>query len=78
MQEIIVYRNPLEAAIWQGLKGGEFIPVFGGIGVFFAVFLLSNAVCDKLWGSWGEAAKWRTYGCLALGAAAGVVAVWKM
>ena len=30
MTEIIVYRNPAEAALWQMLSGGEFFPVFAG------------------------------------------------
>ena len=33
MQSVIVYRNPLEAAIWESLMGG------GGV-VFFAVLLI--------------------------------------
>ena len=30
MTEIIVYRNPAEAALWQMLSGGEFFPVLAG------------------------------------------------
>lgn len=42
MQSIIVYRNPLEAALWEGLMSGSFFPVIVGIVVFFALFLTIN------------------------------------
>lgn len=78
MQEVIVYRNPMEAAFWQMVMSGEFFPVIVGVIVFFAVFLTSNAICARIWGSWGKAAARRTYACLALGALAGVATIWKM
>lgn len=31
MQEIIVYRNPLEASIWNGVMDGTFLPVLAGV-----------------------------------------------
>jgi hypothetical protein len=39
MQEIIVYRSPLEAAIWQGLSSGEFFPIILGACIALVVFL---------------------------------------
>jgi hypothetical protein len=78
MQEIIVYRNPLEAAMWSSFMSGDFFPVMVGIAVFFAVFLVSNAVCVKIWGQWGDAAKRGSYVSLALGAAAALATIWKM
>ena len=39
MQSIIVYRNPIEAAFWEGVTNGSFFPVICGVVVFFAVFL---------------------------------------
>lgn len=44
MQEVIVYRNPLEAALWQSLSGAEFFPVIVGILAFFVSFIIVNAV----------------------------------
>jgi hypothetical protein len=78
MQEVIVYRNPMEAAMWQLVTSGEFFPVIVGVIVFFAVFLTANSVCARIWGQWGQAATYRTYACIALGAIAGAVTVWKM
>lgn len=48
MQEIIVYRNPLEAAMWHGIMDGSFFPVIVGVLVFFAVFLGLNALLEKI------------------------------
>ena len=78
MQEIIVYRNPAEAALWQLLMSGEFFVVLCGILAFFAVFLGMHAVMTRIWGSWGNGAKLRSYLGLAAGAAAGVATVWAM
>ncbi len=52
MQEVIVYRNPGEAAIWHALQNGEFFPVIVGIIVFFAVFLLANRFVVEKFFSW--------------------------
>ncbi len=78
MQEVIVYRNPMEAAMWHALSGGEFFPIIVGIVVFFAVFLTVNALLNKWYGSWGKAAQMRTQGALTAGVVAGVLTVWKM
>lgn len=65
--EIIVYRNPAEAALWNMLSNGEIFPFAVGIVVFFVVFLAMHRVlgADK----W-HATPWRTY--TSLGIAAGV------
>ena len=47
MTEVIVYRNPLEAAMWRGLMDGSFLPVIAGIIVFFCVFLLLNKILNR-------------------------------
>ncbi len=47
MQEIIVYRNPLEAALWSAIMGGSFFPVIVGVVAFFCVFLAVNRVLNK-------------------------------
>lgn len=38
MQEIIVYRNPAEAAFWQLMSNGEFFPIIVGAAVAIIVF----------------------------------------
>lgn len=43
MQEIIVYRNPLEASIWNGIMDGTFLPVLAGA----LVFLIAIVLFDK-------------------------------
>ena len=43
MQEIIVYRNPLEASIWNGVMDGTFLPVLAGA----LVFLIAIVLFDK-------------------------------
>ena len=42
MQSVIVYRNPLEAAMWDFLMGGNLFIGIAGVVVFFVVFLLSE------------------------------------
>ena len=43
MQEIIVYRNPLEVSIWNGVMDGTFLPVLAGA----LVFLIAIVLFDK-------------------------------
>lgn len=45
MQSIIVYRNPLEAAIWES---GAIFPVIAGVVVAVIVALATNWVCEKI------------------------------
>ena len=47
MQEIIVYRNPLEAALWSAIMDGSFFPAIVGVVAFFCVFLAVNQVLNK-------------------------------
>lgn len=47
MQEIIVYRNPMEAALWSTIMSGDFFPVIVGVVVFFLVFLGVNRILNK-------------------------------
>ena len=42
MQEIIVYRNPLEAAVWNTIASGEALPYFIWALVFFATLIFLN------------------------------------
>lgn len=39
-QSIIVYRNPMEAAFWEGASNASFFPIVVGVVAFFIVFLL--------------------------------------
>lgn len=50
MQEVIVYRNPLEAAIWQTVMNGEFFVVAVGLVAFFLVFLAIHGLVGKYFG----------------------------
>lgn len=47
MQEIIVYRNPMQAALWHTIMSGDFFPVIVGVVVFFLVFLGANRILNK-------------------------------
>lgn len=44
MQQVIVYRNPLEAALWNVLGGPEMLHVLAGMGVLLLVLLLVDGV----------------------------------
>lgn len=43
MQEVIVYRNPAEASIWNGIMDGTLLPVLAGA----LVFLIAIVLFDK-------------------------------
>lgn len=59
MQEVIIYRNPLEAQMWHMLQGGSFFIVICGILAFFATFLILNTFTERIlrlsWESRGTA-----------------------
>lgn len=87
MQQIIVYRNPVEAAMWNSVTSAEFVPIMCGIIAFFVVFLITQAVFDKLvynWFYWKrETLVWKyrktfPHISLMIGAIAGVLICWKM
>ena len=49
MQSIIVYRNPVEQAFWEGLMNSTATwPIMAGIGVFLISFLIFNSVLEKI------------------------------
>ena len=77
MTEIIVYRNPAEAALWQMLSGGEFFPVFAGaiVGVF--AVMLAAKVFDKAFGTFRQP-KWASSLTLVIGAAAWVATTYAL
>lgn len=41
-QSIIVYRNPMEQAMWEGTMGAELVPIGAGLIVFLLVVVLYN------------------------------------
>jgi hypothetical protein len=77
MQEIIVYRNPVEAMFWHALQDGQIFPIMVGIAVFFLVFLALNAATMRLnrrlvhHRMSMRAQAWASYAQLSLGAVAG-------
>ena len=77
MTEIIVYRNPAEAALWQMLSGGEFFPVFAGaiVGVF--AVMLAAKVFDRVFGAFRQP-KWASNLPPVIGAAAWVATTYAL
>lgn len=51
MQEIIVYRNPMEAAMWGALGNGELFPIMCGVIIFFTSFLVLRMVGNRFFGT---------------------------
>ena len=77
MQEIIVYRNPLEAALWSAIMDGSFFPVIVGVVAFFCAFLAVDRVLNK-GRSWGKSAKRNTNIALGVGALSSVLVIFFM
>lgn len=48
MQEVIVYRNPLEAAIWHALSQGNGLLVFISVIFLGFVWAFAYVIIDKL------------------------------
>lgn len=47
MQEIIVYRNPLEAAVWHSIMSGDFAIIIMGAILALAFFLGSHRILER-------------------------------
>lgn len=48
-QSIIVYRNPLEAAIWESLSASTYVfPVFMAVLTYIVVIIVTHGVVEKL------------------------------
>lgn len=72
MQEIIVYRNPLEAQLWGALSSGQLFPIIMGMIVAVAVVVLVERVFDELFGMYRRPTKWTINAGLFIGAVAGI------
>lgn len=46
-QSIIVYRNPLEQAFWEGTLSGQLFPVIAAVIVFFVVMMVAHNLLDR-------------------------------
>lgn len=77
MQEIIVYRNPMEAALWNTIMSGDFFPVIVGVAVFFLVFLGANRILNR-GRNFGKTVTRNTNIALGLGALVGVATIYFM
>ena len=78
MQEIIAYRNPLEAAIWKALGSAEFFPFMVGIVVFFVVFLTVYNLLLLKFSRYGRKGQLVTNASLAAAAVCSLATIWKM
>ena len=47
MQEVIVYRNPLEAAVWGAVSSGAALPFFLWVFLFLTTILFLNVNSNK-------------------------------
>lgn len=46
-QEIIVYRNPAEKAMWDAMSGGEAFPFMVAAAIFILAFVLTAKALEK-------------------------------
>lgn len=79
-QEIILYRSPVEKAMWDSLYGGDtpmLAPIITGVIAFFVVFLALNYVLSSMTRS-PQSQSAASYISLAVGAVCGFGVVWKM
>jgi len=72
MQEIIVYRNPAEAAFWNLASNGQFFPIIAGIVVGLIVMLVLNHIATKFWPRYSIAMERVSFMTMAIGAVAAV------
>jgi hypothetical protein len=59
-QSIIVYRNPLEKALWENLMNGQFIPIFAACLVFLVVLVGLLAALDKFFPRFAYRKDWKS------------------
>lgn len=76
MQSVIVYRNPIEAAFWEGATSATFFPIICGIVVFFTVLLvLQMQVVERMKSQYRGVASYVNMG---ISAVAGIAVVYRM
>lgn len=76
-QSIIVYRNPYEQMMWEGIMSGAFFPIIVGVVFFFAMFLTIDRFIVKKYFGWRERGT-LTAIALAVSAAAGIALIMYM
>lgn len=63
-QEIILYRNPAEKAMWDAMSGGEIFPIMVAAVVFIVAFIITAKGLERIvpwtrrknW--WAQAVLW--------------------
>jgi hypothetical protein len=73
-QSIIVYRNPYEQMMWEGIMSGTFFPIIVGVVFFFAVLLTIDKFIVKKYFDWHSRGT-PTNIALAVSAAAGIALI---
>jgi len=76
MQEIIVYRNPVEAAFWHSIMGGDLFPIM--VAMFVAVVTI--VACCSVVNKFVPRNKQKVWINLSLvaGAVAAIAVLWAM
>jgi uncharacterized membrane protein YjjP (DUF1212 family) len=74
MQEIIVYRNPVEAALWSGEYSGILIPILAGCIVFFLTFIINEKLFARSRFTYKKSSEW----AMVLSSIATIFTVWKL
>jgi hypothetical protein len=82
MNQVIVYRNPIEAAFWNSTAAGDLFPILAGIAVFFTVFILMTVVLPRVpyryKGNYSQRSNFEAKIAIFVGAVAAVFTVAKM
>ena len=64
MNSIIVYRNPIEAMLWEGLMSGNLFPIYAGLFVFLASIIITHTFAQKKFGNLGKRSARAQTACL--------------
>ena len=83
MQEVIVYRNPVEAAFWKFIGSGDAFPIMVAMVLFFATILLTDGLFKRLIkynNRWNNEFLFhvRDYGCIYTGIIVAGLTIWIM
>jgi len=74
MQQIIIYRNPVSAAVWNGDYGIYLVPIMAGVLVFFLTFVGFAALFEHYY--WK--AKYSREAAIGVAAIFGSLTVWSL